>query len=221
MVTTRSSKNKTNTQVSNNTDKNVVVDEVHNASVPNNESDFVSESESEYEYHSEKEELSDDSNDSDDYDDSDDSDDSFDIEKEELYMKKKHEAINIINENLRKFDILINKGHISLQCKNTDENPEFMDIIYILYNTVMNYDIYISYKAEKQFDKLYDTCIDRLYHTSISLFKNYKRPDLSFNIYNKYKDYYNLSYDKIFLNFDDYDDHDDYDDYDDYDDDDE
>lgn len=203
MVTTRSSKNKTNTQVSNNTDKNVVVDEVHNASVPNNESDSDSESESEYEYHSETEELSDDSD---------------DIEKEELYMKKKNEAINIINENLRKFNILINEGHISLQCNNTDENPEFMDIIYILYNTVMNYDIYISYKAEEQFDKLYNTCIDRLYHTSISLFKIYKRPDLSFNIYNKYKDYYNLSYDKIFLNFDDYDDHYDYDDSDDYDD---
>ena len=209
MVTTRSSKNKTNTQVSNNTDKNVVVDEVHNASVPNNESDSDSLSESEYEYHSETEELSDDS---DDYDDSD------DIEKEELYMKKKNEAINIMNENLRKFNILINEGHISLQCNNTDENPEFMDIIYILYNTVMNYDIYISYKAEEQFDKLYNTCIDRLYHTSISLFKIYKRPDLSFNIYNKYKDYYNLSYDKIFLNFDDYDDHYDYDDSDDYDD---
>ena len=193
MVTTRSSKNKTNTQVSNNTDKNVVVDEVHNASVPNNESDSDSLSESEYEYHSETEELSDDS---DDYDDSD------DIEKEELYMKKKNEAINIMNENLRKFNILINEGHISLQCNNTDENPEFMDIIYILYNTVMNYDIYISYKAEEQFDKLYNTCIDRLYHTSISLFKIYKRPDLSFNIYNKYKDYYNLSYDEIFLNFD-------------------
>lgn len=203
MVTTRSSKNKTNTQVSNNTDKNVVVDEVHNASVPNNESDSDSESESEYEYHSETEELSDDSD---------------DIEKEELYMKKKNEAINIMNENLRKFNILINEGHISLQCNNTDENPEFMDIIYILYNTVMNYDIYISYKAEEQFDKLYNTCIDRLYHTSISLFKIYKRPDLSFNIYNKYKDYYNLSYDKIFLNFDDYDDHYDYDDSDDYDD---
>lgn len=191
MVTTRSSKNKTNTQVSNNTDKNVVVDEVHNASVPNNEYDSDSESESEYEYHSETEELSDDS------------DDSFDIEKEELYIKKRHEAINIIQDYLRKLDILKKKGYVKLQCNN--ENPEFIDIIYTLYNTIMNNDIYISYKSEKQFDKLYNTCIDRLYHITISLIKNYKRPDLSFNIYKKYKEYFNLSYDKIFLNFNDYD----------------
>ena len=94
----------------------------------NNDNDYVnddnvsvvsdSESESEYEYHSETEELSDDS------------DDSFDIEKEELYIKKKHEAINIVKDDLRKLDILKKKGHISLQCNNNDENPEFIDIIY-------------------------------------------------------------------------------------------
>lgn len=187
MVYTRSMvKSNVVTIANNNTDNDFVNDD--NVSVGSD-----SESESEYEYHSETEELSDYSVDS---------DDSFNIEKEELYIKKKHEAINILKDDLRKLDILKKKGHISLQCNNNDENPEFMDIIYSLYNTIMNYEIYISYKAEEQFDKLYDTCIDRLYHITINLVKTHKRPDLSFNIYNKYKEYYNLSYDKIFLNLD-------------------
>ena len=81
MVTTRSSKNKTNTQVSNNTDKNVVVDEVHNTSVPNNESDsYLNMSMNQTMIQNLKEYSN--------YS-TDDSEDVFDPEKNKTYLEKK------------------------------------------------------------------------------------------------------------------------------------
>lgn len=192
MVTTRSSKNKTNTQVSNNTDKNVVVDEVHNASVPNNESDSDSDSEYEYESNCDSESEYEYSNYS-----TDDSEDVFDPEKNKTYLEKKKIACNIIQKHLDKIEQLRSEGTISKQCRS-DENPEFIKTIFILYDTVMENDIYLSYKGEKKFDKLYEICIDRLYHITRALIITFERPDLAYNIYNKYKDYYNLRYYKIF-----------------------
>lgn len=127
-----------------------------------------------------------------------------DYEEEEIvnheeYLKEKEKVCKVINKLINDVLTLNKQKKIRLQSEQDDE-PEYINVMFELFDNIIEKDKYLMYKGEEQFNKLYQVVQDKLYEFIISIFINYKRPDLSYKLYYNYKDYFNLDFDKCFIN---------------------
>lgn len=116
-------------------------------------------------------------------------------ESESEFESKKKEATKLIELYLAKIKEFVRDSVFSTQ--SLDKNPEYMNTIYNLFDTVIDNEYYLISSKEKS--NLYKISCDKLYHIIQTLFVSYKRADLAYNLYYHYKDFYNISYKKCFL----------------------
>lgn len=125
-----------------------------------------------------------------------------DIIDEEYYKQKKDEGLNIINLEMNKFDKIKRNNQFSLQ-SSQEKSPEYIDVIIKMYDILIEYDDYIMYNNEDSFNKLYLVAKNRLYHFITTIFRALKRPDLAFRLYHKYNIYFDMDFEKCFINIED------------------
>ena len=124
----------------------------------------------------------------------DDSADSL-ISSNDIKLTKK-EVITKVSLYLKKIEKLRTDGAFTLQSR-TEEFPEYMNTIYDLYDFLIdNEELLIGNKKNSKFYKITQ---ERLYYMIRTIFKEFKRADLSYSIYNQYKNFFDLSYDKAFI----------------------
>ena len=125
--------------------------------------------------------------------------DEEEIVNHEEYLKEKEKVCKVIGKIINDITTLNKQKKIRLQSDQDDE-PEYINVMFELFDNIIEKDKYLMYKGEEQFNKLYKVVQDKLYEFIISIFINYKRPDLSYKLYYNYKDYFNLDFDKCFIN---------------------
>ena len=116
--------------------------------------------------------------------------------KDIAFKVKKQEVIDDVKHYLDVIKEMNDNCDFSHQSKN-DTNPEFMSTIYNLYDTMIDNREYILSKDKSC--TLYRVSLQKLYHIIHSIFKNYQRPDLAYELYYKYCDFFDLSFNKCFL----------------------
>ena len=124
----------------------------------------------------------------------DDSADSL-ISSNDIKLTKKEVKSKILLY-LKKIEKFRTDGAFRLQSR-TEEFPEYMNTIYDLYDFVIDYETMLI--GTNKNSKFYKVTQERLYYMIRTIFKEYKRADLSYSIYNQYKNFFNLSYDKAFI----------------------
>lgn len=97
---------------------------------------------------------------------------------------------------LKKIEKLRTDGAFILQSR-TEEFPEYMNTIYDLYDFIIDNEALLI--GNKKNSKFYKVTQERLYYMIRTIFKEFKRADLSYSIYNQYKNFFNLSYNKAFI----------------------
>ena len=122
-----------------------------------------------------------------------------DFEQHEEYLREKEKACADIKKLLNDFATLNQEKKIRFQSEQYDE-PEYINILFELFNNIKEKDKYIMYKGEEKFNRLYQVSQNKLYEFITSIFLNYKRPDLSYKLYYNFKDYFNLDFDDCFIN---------------------
>ena len=124
----------------------------------------------------------------------DDSADSL-ISSNDIKLTKKEVKSKILLY-LKKIEKLRTDGAFRLQSR-TEEFPEYMNTIYDLYDFVIDNEALLI--GTNKNSKFYKVTQERLYYMIRTIFREYKRADLSYSIYNQYKNFFNLSYDKAFI----------------------
>lgn len=124
----------------------------------------------------------------------DDSADSL-ISSNDIKLTKKEVKSKILLY-LKKIEKFRTDGAFRLQSR-TEEFPEYMNTIYDLYDFVIDYETMLI--GNNKNSKFYKVTQERLYYMIRTIFREYKRADLSYSIYNQYKNFFELSYDKAFI----------------------